>query len=1402
MNTRIVKSPFASVTPKTALAVLLALLATPSVRASTFSLVQLPAQQTDPATGINPAKHYVCAFCFGNAGLPANLNVNGVPFTHFILANNTFTSTNVVDANFGGNVTLSNSVAGGLRNTSSATQGNLYGVASGNTFEILEGPIYTSGTAIGTSIQAQFGTLTPGDTYSLRVFYRYWGNTIGDRNATVACNGEGIWDLYPGNPLSEDAGTNGVAPNGSKYGGANYIEYDFTAAGTSVIFSMTNAGPTANNLMIYAATLEDSSAAYTPPPFFTYQPYVSATGVPSTLSAEVIGAPTVTYQWYVNTNNKYSGATMLTDGNGYLGSTTTNLMITNNIQGYFYYLVANNTQGYTTSSIAQIYPSISISPSVNTLYQTPATPAWRDNYSGGSGCKFTVGPTNVVVSHLGYFSSNIVSGLNISHYVTIFAGSGSPPPVIAQVTIPAGLAADYYTNKFFWMPLDPPVLLASNTTYYVATLPINGDGDWWGDSFTATFNGSFVGSTTNSVKAPGTVYGPGGYGWPPTGFSLFGSNTTYCVEGMANLPIDQARVGVQTTNLTVRAGGTISVMGFATGQTPINYQWWFGGSPLGGQTSATLTIPSASSGNNGTYYLTATNALGGEQSANVTIQVSDSPVGIQQGLTNETVFAHYLANFSMVVTGTPPISVQWSSNSVVIPSAATIDLVSPTASSSFSEWANYPANNGDVYIALASNYLNSAHTAQSSSTLTVLPNLAYPQEFLFTSSPPTNVFSGNGGGGVENAVGGTFTVANTVEITHLGYVAVGLIIEGQAALTDNHNLSLYLWNNGSPQLLGYTTVMAGTPTNSEINGYFWAPLNPPLVLSNNTQYLLSAQEFNGADDWGNLVAVTNLNPYFSSYVQAVYANSITWPTPPTLGGYGAQMYCAVNMASLTNFLLAEISPAGNVTLPASSSFTLTAYGAGQPPLYYPQWYFNGAALAGQTNATLTLSPLNTSSAGNYYVVLSNYQASITVTSAVTTLQVPPLTVLAAGEPIWNQTSQTNIIVYFSDLLDPATATTAGNYFLDNSASVLSAALVGASNEVVLTTSVLNPSTSYTLTVQSVNDDYGDTLSPSPTNLTIGLYPANLALWVRADTGVTTNADGTVIQWNDLSGNGNNLSGSSGIYSSPSLAADASGNPVVRFAGTNNAGFYMALVANPTASLGILGDISIVAVVNFATLAGGTNGEIISKTGLGGSYPTKANYAAPYDYYENGNPVALLYRGTGTNYGVFGATKSPSVGAPHILAVSQLANTVTHYLDGRPASSGVLNATTADAGGYLNVGARSDGVNRLSGDLSELILAGSALSSWDIAALDAYLAARHQVVLFDTNPTNIVVSTAGGKVTMSWPLDHTGWLLQSNSIGLTTTSAWYSVAGSTATNEIIVAPDLTKTNVFYRMLEQP
>lgn len=395
--------------------------------------------------------------------------------------------------------------------------------------------------------------------------------------------------------------------------------------------------------------------------------------------------------------------------------------------------------------------------------------------------------------------------------------------------------------------------------------------------------------------------------------------------------------------------------------------------------------------------------------------------------------------------------------------------------------------------------------------------------------------------------------------------------------------------------------------------------------------------------------------------------------------------------------------------------------------------------------------------------------------------------------MWNQTSQTNVIVIFSDVLDPATATTVGNYSLDNGANVLSAA-IGGSNEVVLATSVLNPGTSYTLTVQNVNDYYGITMSPTPTSIALGVYPANLALWVRADTGVTTDANG-VTQWNDLSGNGNNLSQVLGPPYEPQLAINASGDPVIRFTATNET----FMQAASSATLAITRNMSIIAVVNFATLDGGTNGTIVSKTTAAGTI------AQPYDCYViDTNSGARFYRGNGSAYGQFTATKGPSVGTPHVLVVTESGNTVSHFLDGAASGTGILNnsfqeTSATDAGQPLSIGIRGDAINRLSGDLSELIIAGSALTSYDVASLNSYLIAQHHLVFVNTQPTNLVASVTGNHLSLHWPADHIGWGLQSNSVGLTATGSWFPVAGSIVTNQIILPMDGTRTNVFFRMV---
>ena len=73
-------------------------------------------------------------------------------------------------------------------------------------------------------------------------------------------------------------------------------------------------------------------------------------------------------------------------------------------------------------------------------------------------------------------------------------------------------------------------------------------------------------------------------------------------------------------------------------------------------------------------------------------------------------------------------------------------------------------------------------------------------------------------------------------------------------------------------------------------------------------------------------------------------------------------------------------------------------------------------------------------------------------------------------------------------------------------------------------------------------------------------------------------------------------------------------------------------------------------------------------------------------------------------------------------------------------------------------------------------------------------------LINPNPTNIVVSASGNQVTLQWDSDHIGWLLQSNAVSLANTSAWVTVPGSDATNRFTFPVDVTKTNVFFRMLK--
>ena len=272
---------------------------------------------------------------------------------------------------------------------------------------------------------------------------------------------------------------------------------------------------------------------------------------------------------------------------------------------------------------------------------------------------------------MGYFSLNTNTGLVVSHNVGLFTGgSGNNPPIYGQVVVPSGTNG-YWMSNYYWVALNPPLLLNSNAVYTVVGLAGNGDGDAWHDLENPGWYPVFVGGTGTTSGGFG-IYGPGTATWPPTSTGNNGANNAYGAPNLANIPIGPASAGVQSTSIAISAGQTLSVIGFGTGQPPIAYQWYEGttNNPLATQTSATLTIPNAATNNSGTYFMIASNSLGSGQTSNVVVTITAVPVSITKQPTNQTTVFCQLSGefFHHCPSGTfPPISYQWFRNGAAIP---------------------------------------------------------------------------------------------------------------------------------------------------------------------------------------------------------------------------------------------------------------------------------------------------------------------------------------------------------------------------------------------------------------------------------------------------------------------------------------------------------------------------------------------------------------------------------------------------------------------------------------------------------------------------------------------------------------------------------------------------------------
>jgi hypothetical protein len=310
-----------------------------------------------------------------------------------------------------------------------------------------------------------------------------------------------------------------------------------------------------------------------------------------------------------------------------------------------------------------------ISGATNASYTTPAT------VSGDNGATFTVTVSNSV---------------------------GSQTSNAATLTVTAAAVAPTITTQ----PQNQTVTVGATATFTVVasgTAPLSYQ---WSKSGTA-----IAGATSASYTTPATVSADNGATFTVTVSNSAGSQTsnaaTLTVTAAAVPPAITAQPLSQT--VTVGAMATFSVT--ATGTAPLSYQWSRNGSAITGANGSIYTTPATVSGDNGATFTVKVSNVAGSQTSNavtLTVTATAVPPTITTQPQNQTVTVGATATFTVVASGTAPLSYQWSKNGTAIAGATSASYTTP---------ATVIGDNGSTFSAQVSNAAGS--TTSNAATLTV-----------------------------------------------------------------------------------------------------------------------------------------------------------------------------------------------------------------------------------------------------------------------------------------------------------------------------------------------------------------------------------------------------------------------------------------------------------------------------------------------------------------------------------------------------------------------------------------------------------------------------------------------------------------------------------------------------------
>lgn len=304
------------------------------------------------------------------------------------------------------------------------------------------------------------------------------------------------------------------------------------------------------------------------------------------------------------------------------------------------------------------------------------------------------------------------------------------------------------------------------------------------------------------------------------------------------------KILTQPVSQVVTAGQAAAFFVSVNSATPVQYQWEKNGAAITGATSSSYSTPATNVSDSGSQFtVTTSNGFGSVTSdpASLTVNAAITAPTISIQPASQTVTASQSAIFSVAVTGTAPLTYQWTKNGAPLSGAIGSTYTTPATTSS---------DNGEVFAAVVSNAAGTVTsngailTVRAAATLLLNPSVfslnfgnvtvssSSSQNVTLTNAGNSNVtisqvmVSGAGfntGGGAAGlilspgqtaVVGVTFApstngvASGTVTVSSNATnspAAITLTGSGVAPLTHSVSLS---WSPGAPGVTGYNTYVA------------------------------------------------------------------------------------------------------------------------------------------------------------------------------------------------------------------------------------------------------------------------------------------------------------------------------------------------------------------------------------------------------------------------------------------------------------------------------------------------------------------------------------------------------------------------------------------------------------------